>query len=188
MAFLLSARKRQFRTSWSGEYTSMYCVLNISREQELSNLLQRRQFTKAICLALTLEQPLRTLNVIKGKTSRRAKQDEPCTCEALASHKHRHIQKLFFCLQILFLKTKVKKSFPKHYKIYEMIKLVMNVFFHPLPSVLKSFAIFYFYHFIHSCMKHLLTIYFLFLDVLLKFLCDWNTNAKHSRVSQLGEF
>ena len=166
----------------------MYCVLNISREQELSNLLQRRQFTKAICLALTLEQPLRTLNVIKGKTSRRAKQDEPCTCEALASHKHRHIQKLFFCLQILFLKTKVKKSFPKHYKIYEMIKLVMNVFFHPLPSVLKSFAIFYFYHFIHSCMKHLLTIYFLFLDVLLKFLCDWNTNAKHSRVSQLGEF
>ena len=37
------------------------------REQELSNLLQRKQFTKAIGLALTLEQPLRTLNVIKGE-------------------------------------------------------------------------------------------------------------------------
>lgn len=83
----------------------------LMKEQELSNLLQRKQFTKAISLALTLEQPLRTLNVIKD---------------------------------ILFEEQGEE----------ELARTLKD---------LRDDQI----------------------DVLLKFLCDWNTNAKHSRVSQL---
>ena len=83
----------------------------LMKEQELSNLLQRKQFTKAISLALTLEQPLRTLNVIK---------------------------------EILFEEKGEE----------QLSKTLQN---------LRDDQI----------------------DVLLKFLCDWNTNAKHSRASQL---
>ncbi|XP_028405987.1 transducin beta-like protein 3 [Dendronephthya gigantea] len=83
----------------------------LMKEQELSNLLQRKHFTKAISLALTLEQPLRTLNVIKEILFEDQGQDE-------------------------------------------LSRTLQN---------LKDYQI----------------------DALLKFLCDWNTNAKHSRVSQL---
>ena len=38
-----------------------------SREQELQNLLQQKKYTKAIGLAIRLEQPFRALNMFKGK-------------------------------------------------------------------------------------------------------------------------
>jgi hypothetical protein len=56
---------------------------------------------------------------------------------------------------------------------------------------LVSFAIFHFRQFkLPACSKHLFAMQSVpfFLDVLLRFLCDWNTNAKHSRISQLGKF
>jgi len=39
----------------------LYC-----REQELSNLIQQKKYLKAIGLAITLEQPHRLLNILKG--------------------------------------------------------------------------------------------------------------------------
>ena len=36
------------------------------REQELSNLLMEKNYTKALALAITLDQPLRVLNMSKG--------------------------------------------------------------------------------------------------------------------------
>jgi len=38
----------------------------VVREQELSNLLMEKNYVKAIALAITLEQPLRVLNITKG--------------------------------------------------------------------------------------------------------------------------
>jgi len=38
----------------------------VVREQELSNLLMEKNYLKAIALAITLEQPLRVLNITKG--------------------------------------------------------------------------------------------------------------------------
>jgi len=40
--------------------------LSVFREQELSNLLMEKNYVKAIALAITLEQPLRVLNITKG--------------------------------------------------------------------------------------------------------------------------
>lgn len=44
--------------------------LTAFREQELSNLLMEKNYLKAIALAITLEQPLRVLNITKGADMR----------------------------------------------------------------------------------------------------------------------
>ena len=40
--------------------------VSIYREQELANLLLQKKYLKAIGLAITLEQPFRVLNIMKG--------------------------------------------------------------------------------------------------------------------------
>lgn len=80
------------------------------KEQELLNLLHRKQFAKAVALALTLEQPLRTLNVLKD----------------------------------ILVEENGKE---------ELSKTLRD---------LRDDQV----------------------DIILRFLCNWNTNAKHSHVSQ----
>ena len=48
----------------------MLCVSTVFREQELSNLLMEKNYLKAIALAISLEQPLRVLNITKGANIR----------------------------------------------------------------------------------------------------------------------
>lgn len=41
-------------------------TLHVSRQQELSNLLQEKKYLKALGLAISLDQPHTVLTVIKG--------------------------------------------------------------------------------------------------------------------------
>ncbi len=44
-----------------------YYLLFINREQEVSNLLVNKKYHEALKIALNLNQPYRTLTIIKGK-------------------------------------------------------------------------------------------------------------------------
>lgn len=50
-------------------YCSLTCLFDalfLHRQQELSNLITNRKYLEAIGLAITLEQPFRVMNIIKG--------------------------------------------------------------------------------------------------------------------------
>lgn len=48
------------------------CPLFSPREQELSNLLQQKDYVHAVGLAITLDQPFRVLSILSGRTPLKA--------------------------------------------------------------------------------------------------------------------
>jgi len=48
----------------------LFLVLLPRRQQELSNLITDKKYLEAIGLAITLEQPFRVMNIMKGIDSR----------------------------------------------------------------------------------------------------------------------
>ena len=47
-------------------------LLSSPREQELSNLLQQKNYVHAVGLAITLDQPFRVLSILSGRTPLKA--------------------------------------------------------------------------------------------------------------------
>ena len=62
-----------FQSTKANEFQCLYPKINFAeslmmyfREQKLANLMHNKKYLKAIGLAITLDQPFKVLNIIKG--------------------------------------------------------------------------------------------------------------------------